>query len=257
MLKRPGLAFAYLADTLKRIETALLALAARNPRDATILSDELHESVRSALVFSNNICEQFNLQQIIPLIRRIDKRLEKPVAPLILRNDVIHLQSEVLIVTEDLWSLMIDQSDIDLYNNPNLFGSKVTEKFASTNYDIKNAGNCLALGQPTASVFHLMRVVERGLKLLAEKLELGIDVEREDWAGIQRALHKRVPNLPRTTPEERKFSDDVASLLAPLHPMRIAWRNPTAHPHKAFTTEEARLIFDSTKHFMQHLVEVI
>jgi len=46
---------------------------------------------------------------------------------------------------------------VPYYESPNLFGDDVNKNFASTEYDIKEAGKCFALGRWTASVFHLMR----------------------------------------------------------------------------------------------------
>ena len=51
-----------------------------------------------------------------------------------------------------------------------LFGQEATTRFATE--DMVDAGRCLAFGCGTAAVFHLMRVMEVGLKALSS--ELGI-----------------------------------------------------------------------------------
>src|SRR5437588_7499290 len=52
------------------------------------------------------------------------------------------------------------------------FGQKVFDQFPSAIDDAVEASNCLALERNTAVVFHVMRVMEAGLKVLAA--ELGI-----------------------------------------------------------------------------------
>src|ERR1700723_413509 len=52
------------------------------------------------------------------------------------------------------------------------FGQDVFDRFPSAIDDVYEAGNCLALDRDTAVVFHLMRVMEAGLKVLGK--ELGI-----------------------------------------------------------------------------------
>jgi hypothetical protein len=53
-----------------------------------------------------------------------------------------------------------------------LFGSEVYEAFAKARNEIRDSGNCIAVGLDTAAVFHLMRVAEFGLRALAKKLRV-------------------------------------------------------------------------------------
>lgn len=66
----------------------------------------------------------------------------------------------------------IDDQYAKYFREKCLFGEKVENDFSSASLDIEEAGKCLALGRPTASVFHLMRVMEVGLKALAKALAI-------------------------------------------------------------------------------------
>jgi len=57
-----------------------------------------------------------------------------------------------------------------LYAAKLLFGDDVAKKFPSASVDIEEAGKCLALDRGTATVFHLMRAMEVGLRALAKSL---------------------------------------------------------------------------------------
>ncbi len=59
------------------------------------------------------------------------------------------------------------------FEQTKLFGDDVFDHFSSANNDIFEAGTCLALERGTASVMHLMRVAEVGLKTLAKALNIG------------------------------------------------------------------------------------
>jgi hypothetical protein len=61
---------------------------------------------------------------------------------------------------------------VEYLEQEKLFGDAVYENFPSARGDIRDAGNCLAAGLNTAAVFHLMRVVELGLRALAKKLHV-------------------------------------------------------------------------------------
>jgi len=52
------------------------------------------------------------------------------------------------------------------------FGQTVQDKFLSITGEIADANRCLGVGCPTAAVYHLMRVMEFGLKELAKRLIL-------------------------------------------------------------------------------------
>jgi hypothetical protein len=52
------------------------------------------------------------------------------------------------------------------YDNKELFGEQSVYKFPDLQDDIREAGNCLALGRGTACVFHLMRIMEAAVQTL-------------------------------------------------------------------------------------------
>ncbi len=68
--------------------------------------------------------------------------------------------------------VQIDKKLSQYFENKNLFDSKVSKAFRNASADIVEAGNCLAVGLDTAAVFHLMRVVEWGLRAFATDLGL-------------------------------------------------------------------------------------
>src|SRR2546423_3799871 len=51
-----------------------------------------------------------------------------------------------------------------------LFGESVAKSFPSASDDVAESGKCIATDRGTAAVFHLMRVMEAGLKSLAKQL---------------------------------------------------------------------------------------
>ena len=59
---------------------------------------------------------------------------------------------------------VIEDRKIELYEQDEpLFGAVVQSKFPAASFEIDEAGKCIALGRYTASVFHLMRVLEIGI----------------------------------------------------------------------------------------------
>ena len=62
------------------------------------------------------------------------------------------------------------------YGQKTAFGEAVAEKFPEASEDIENAGNCLAVGQNAACVFHLMRAMEVVVQKYARRFGLRADL---------------------------------------------------------------------------------
>ena len=84
-----------------------------------------------------------------------------------------------------------------------LFGKGVSDAFPSesSRFEIEESGNCFALGRYTACVFHLMRALEKGLKALADDLEVDfppqMPIEYEVWQTIIERIEKKIDELQK------------------------------------------------------------
>ena len=136
------------------------------------------------------------------------------------------------------------------YEQPKLFGDEVFNKFPSAKNDIFEAGTCLALERGTATVMHLMRVVEVGLKVLASTLGVGA---QGDWGGyiraIDDALTARIKAAGKRTPDEQFY----AEVRVTLDSVKMAWRNATMHVENNYSPERAEEILGSVRTLMRHL----
>jgi len=146
--------------------------------------------------------------------------------------------------------LAIDPGKVHLYNQPAIFGDEVFKAFGSANEDISEAGTCLALDRGTACVMHSMRVIEVGLTVLAGTVGVG---KKNDWGSylrdIDAELTKRIKASGARSVDEQFYAEAAST----IDNMRRAFRNPTMHPEKAYSTERAEEILDSVGSFMRHL----
>lgn len=141
---------------------------------------------------------------------------------------------------------------------PNVFGGKVATSFPSATFDIANAGVCLATMMSTASVFHLMRVLEIGLASLGRIF--GVSLAHTNWAPAIDQIESKIRNMQKDPvwkelpdcKEQQEFYAQAASHFAIL---KDAWRNHTMHIRGKYTEDEAERIFENVKGFMQKLSE--
>jgi hypothetical protein len=156
-------------------------------------------------------------------------------------KDEMNTQLFLYIPTERVWS----------YDQKELFGQGVNNKFPEAQFDITEAGNCYTAGRGTAAVFHLMRVMELAVQKLGDKLGVTL-VQEKNWQVILDGVDKAIKALPKS-PTKVAMSQATASLYA----VKVAWRNEVMHPKETYTLEEAENLIRLVKMFMQQLAEIV
>jgi hypothetical protein len=153
--------------------------------------------------------------------------------------------------------MYIPSNRFSYYSEANLFGDEVENKLSSLSLssvsaDIAEAGRCFALDRWTATVFHLMRVLETGVREFGRML--GVDLSRRHlWNEILLDADGQIQAMPRG--ERREACQQIH---AALHAVRVAWRNPTMHGvERTYVEPEAEQIWNCSKAFMQALAPLL
>ncbi len=142
-------------------------------------------------------------------------------------------------------------------DNPPADWSKVQDKFPGVTADIVDAGWCLGIDRSTAAVYHLMRVMEYGVRRLAKRLRLPPNLEHRPWGDILREARTAIGNMPYVTTKQRNKRDRYSEAALHLNSVKDAWRNPTMHSKRRYTEEEAEAIYANVRSFMNHLADKV
>ncbi len=142
--------------------------------------------------------------------------------------------------------------------SPPLFSEEVHSQFPSAVYEIEEAAKCLAVGRSTAAVFHLMRVMEVGIRAVARCLSVPDPVKAvgKNWGMILKNILAARTAKSSATPKTWACLDDEAyfdAVYATLDAVRNAWRNTTMHVENKYTAEEAEHILVAVRSFMMRL----
>lgn len=146
--------------------------------------------------------------------------------------------------------LAMDAQSSRLYASDDpLFGFAVLEAFPSASFDIGEAGKCRALGRWTASVMHLMRVLEVGLCSLA--IFAGVN-PHANWNVILDQIEASLKKIGKKShsPEDEQFAAEAATHFRSI---KNAWRNHAMHARATYDEERTIEIYDSVRSFMRHL----
>lgn len=140
------------------------------------------------------------------------------------------------------------------------FGEEVAKKFPTMAvFEIDEAAKCFALSRSTAAVFHLMRVVEVGIRAVARCLQIPDPIKAGDrnWGNVLKEIKKDLdahagsaPTKRWSIPEDKEFFEEI---YVSLDAVRVAWRNTTMHVENKYTTDEAEHIFIAVKGFMKKM----
>jgi hypothetical protein len=161
--------------------------------------------------------------------------------------------------------LRIAEDRSEFMDQEALFGERVNSEFPSAVNDIREAGNCFAVECTTASVFHLMRVAEFGLRSLARDRDISFKdkpLDEKQWGEILSALESSVGELrqagrknwtsPALRDEQIRFYNEV---VQELRSFNDAWRRHISHadPLAFYDRDQAASVMKHVRTFMQKL----
>jgi hypothetical protein len=179
-----------------------------------------------------------------------------------LRNKVfrhrlsLHLRKTLDSELDSVWMRRMNKDQADLYLSHEPFGASVVRKLPKATSDIEEASKCLALERPTATVFHLMRVMEIGVQQFGRKLGVRTASEKM-WQNILDEIDKAIRGMPESNPVLKKRKARFAEVSAHLFNVKMAWRNPVMHPKSSYTQEQAVDIYEHVKRFASHLAQIL
>lgn|SRR6202049_4782783 len=142
----------------------------------------------------------------------------------------------------------------------------VWSRFPSVEGDATDGVSALVVGLNTACVFHMMVVLEYGLRALAKKLV--IPARSHDWGQILRDIESKIaseraalratprgsaPPSPQAARNKVQFLDFCSEAATQFAFFKDAWRNHTAHGRRRYDEYEAERIMVRVRDFMTFL----
>jgi hypothetical protein len=128
------------------------------------------------------------------------------------------------------------------------------QAFPSIEIDAYSATDCYALEHNTASVFHCMRILERGLAAMADDFGLVFDLQQ--WNTIIEQIESKTTEIRKTLPrgsgknERMQFLSEAAK---EFFYFKDGWRNYVSHNRGRYDEHQAAGILEHARTFMDHL----
>jgi hypothetical protein len=193
-----------------------------------------------SLMLAEEICEALNKP------KNVTSHLELSDAMGTLRN---RIRDELKL----LYIIVIDGKHVKLFLNLQPFGEDVATAFPASVKDVEEAAKCLAMERSTATVYHLMRVMEDGLKALAKMLSIPY---APSWESYIKQISDQIQQKHRRKGVKWKKDEPFfKEILGTIESVKISWRNPTMHIVRNYDLEEAEQVFAAVRLFMQRLAK--
>jgi hypothetical protein len=135
----------------------------------------------------------------------------------------------------------------------------VLQQFKTAKGDICAAVDCFALNHGTASVFHLMRIAEHGLRALARERRVKLPkkqvLEWADWRTVIGEIGKKVDQIAnkKRGPARDAALEFYRGALASFEGFKDAYRNNVMHTRKSYDGAEALVLMHHVRDFMTRL----
>jgi len=205
------------------------------------------EKINGQLYELERVCQSADLKLSLLAVRRIVVLLNgtepmrfSALEPLL--HDLFH---RVLDEMESARFFAVPERALLDFKEADGFGFEVARAFPSAKLDIQESISCYILGRYTASVFHLMRVLEISLKAFGDWLGVPLS-KSHTWGEIINAIEK-----------SGKTGKQTAEIIFHLINIKNAWRNPTMHVERTYDEELARDLLRETKRFTSQLATLL
>jgi hypothetical protein len=253
MLKVSAANYIKLGGAIEATRLGLLIVESEKEFDAKVkMEDGLKEETLRNLKKMHDVCVELDLPISIDVLGQ-------------------HLSLDTIPRTRGEFEILIETTMAELKTKLFLFvprtvsmyyglilPSMLSVAFPSANKELIAAGNAIAAGLPTASVFHSMRAAEIGVRALGAALGVSFpnhSIELAEWQAILEQTQSKINSmkaLPRSTQkdDELQFYSEAA---VQFWYFKDAWRIRVAHARASYDEAEAVKIFDHAFSFFQTL----
>jgi phage anti-repressor protein len=243
-------------STLQLWENALWIII-NDPRYLRYLDDESHTKIKRDFDIILNRSKELQISGSQKQIEYIIENLKD--FPIIeIHNNIKSLENMIEKELGEQLYLFVPPEDAIWFWKFHIFGTDISNAFSLSiediNNEMKEAGTCYATSCHTACVFHAMRVLEHGLRVLAKDVELTFDIQQ--WYNIINDIEAKIREIAKAMPrgtaknERLKFLSEAAKEFTYF---KDGWRNYVSHGRSKYDGPQALSALNHVKAFMIHL----
>ena len=232
MLKQYAFSFYDVISRIEELRSEARVLGRSHPYGvSTKLYAYRFDQLIAVLIELRTECNALDLVSTIDLISHIESEAQQRGKDYSYSDLLNHLDTLSVLFAKELEKkkcFRIATEKEKYFPKDDLFGGTVNTAFPSCAPEIRNAANCYALEQNEATAYHSIRILERGLDILAQKFK--VDFMFTNWHNVVEQVEKQITKIDSSFgpdwKEQQKFFSQAATHLMFL---KDAWRNHIMH----------------------------
>lgn len=238
---------------VKNLEIETLRFKSRciNGQSAKRLDDDDKKRMASAIKAAHELFDDADDKNITYCIKELERSVAKNMSNTEMYATLSSFADAVLVALANHFYYCYPAHKAQVFCNWQEEWGPVCSSFPDAYADIFLGVDCWAMGHDTASVFHMMRVLELGLSWLAKEVgeEMGVD----NWHNVIDRIEKRIREAADTMPKGLEKSTRLQFLSEAAKEFRYfkdGWRNYVSHNRGIYDEHQARSVLEHVKSFM-------
>lgn len=226
-----------------------------------LLSDEEKERFKREIQIVAFTCKNMSLETAEKRILRIGAWLASSVSYSALFNELVILKQAIDddVMFERFYHYPKTLSELPM--SIELDWRQTLIAFPGLKSEIFSGVDCYALKHPTASIFHLMRVAEHGLRALAAERKIRTIGKKKpiEWAAWQEILthleraRQEIGSTWKAGAKKDAALGFYSGALHCLHSFKDKYRNLVTHVRKTYEMEDAAKVMRQVRDFMNDI----
>src|ERR1035441_10155724 len=262
MLERYAFGFYEVIVSIEDLRTCA-RLCAQDVPSRTVSNDEhVLEKLTASILEMKIECEKFDLTKTAAFCSIMDSEVKHKkelytYAEMVHGLDILSVSFSRELNVHTCLRITTDKERY--FQRTDLAGPQAVSELPSCSKEITNAGNCYALEQNEACVFHCMCALEAALHVLASELSVKFSgtLDLQNWQNIIENIEAEIRKLEKLP--KGKYKAETLTFFSgaamQFRWFKDAWRNHVMHGRDIYDPGKAYSIFDHVREFVRALAE--
>lgn len=230
--------------------------------DEAIQAREI-KAAKDILGLMTVIATRLELDSAIDRIRIFERNLKRPITMQEIGYELRALREAIEAQLDHRYFYHYPREKADMLLGFEYEWARIIAAFPDVKEEGRAAIDCYALGHHTASVFHSMRVAERGLRAIAKERKIALaktkPIEWANWQDIIISLQKEADAIAKKPPSKQRdrASGFYSGAIADLNAFKNEYRNEVMHARATYDELQALRAYRRVHAFMDRISEKI
>ncbi|HRE21820.1 MAG TPA: hypothetical protein PKW21_12425 [Rhabdaerophilum sp.] len=221
--------------------------------DEAVLDDNSLQDLSKWLDIAQEIGDNFEISNLRSRLDKFRRLLNSSPSESRLNHEIREIKSAIVEGLRGHFLYKYDRIGLELMKEQKEIWENISKYINGIEYDAHECLHCFSLGRYTASIFHAMRVLERGLVYLSKAIK--VESDKNNWGNLIDRIEKSIRDVKtqKNSPEKEIQIQRLSELAKEFTYFKDAWRNWCAHGNRNYDRKDALKVLTHTRDFMQTL----